>query len=221
MEKLTSEEYEQRILELEKVFYNKLNLKNILNENELTDFFQNIIIYLKHGKGKELVGRTPKMLESKIDYFINFGIKVGLNPKEIIKCIEKFPNILNIMDEKFVYKYSFLKVIENEDNTLRKNRLITDIEDFEVSLETMYSRYCLMNDLDYKDINWSNLVHESHPEFIKKFVKGKYYKTYKVYDSADDLTSDKLKEMYPVNYNFIDELVIKDFGGLNESFLKK
>lgn len=222
MEKLNNIEYEKRIIELEKVFYNKLNLKNVLNESELVNFFQNVLKYLKHGRGKELllVGRTPETLENKIDYFINFATKVGLNNKDIICCIERFPNILNIMDDKFVLKYIFLSVLENEKNTLRRDKLITDTEDFEVSLEVMFSRYCLMKELNYNSISWSNLVHESHSEFIKKFVKGAYSKPYKIYNSPLEMTSEMLREKYPIDYEFIKGL-INNNGGLNVNIRSK
>lgn len=215
MNKITKEELSERIDEIESILFSKLNIKETLSDIELVDFYESFIPYFKHSRGEEILGRRPETLEKNIERFIDFSNKIGLTAKEVICILKKTPSIMH--DNDFINKYIFLSVIENEGNTLRKTKLIEKPQDFRVSLDTIYARYLLMKDLKYPDINWSNVVHESHYDFVKKFIKAKHVKKYKVFDSLEAISEDKLKLMYPVNYNFINELKeseLNSFGGI-------
>lgn len=215
MNKITTDELINRIDEIERMLFSKLNLKEYLTDDNLVDFYESFIPYIKHSRNEEVSGRRPETLEKYIDRFISFSNIIDLSNMEVIEILKKHPSILH--DEDFINKYIFLSVIENENNTLRKTKLIEKPQDFRVSLETIYARYLLMKDLRYPDINWSNLVHESHYEFAKKFVKVKATKIYKVFDSLEDISEVKLKAMYPVDYSFIEELKnneLNNFGGI-------
>lgn len=210
MNKITKEELINRIDEIEKILLSKLNLKEALDDESLIEFYESFIPYIKHSRIEEISGRRPETLEKYINRFINFSNSIGLSNYDVINILKKHSSILH--DEEFINKYIFLSVIENENNTLRKTKLIEKPRDFRIGLETLYSRYLLMKDLEYPDINWSNLVHDSHYEFSKKFIKVKTYKKYKIFDSLEDISELKLKSMYPIDYNFIEQLKNNDFN---------
>ncbi|MBQ3021206.1 MAG: hypothetical protein IJD92_03175 [Bacilli bacterium] len=218
--KITDDEKIERIDEIERILIEILDLDNIFSVEEKSSFFEKIIPYLQHNRNKTLLGRKPETIERQIDNYINFCKSIGLKKIEIVKSIYNFPSIIHTFNEEdFLYKYILMSVVENEDNTIRKNMIVEKPEDFKISLNVLYARYCLMKDLKYPNITWRNLIHDSHNDFVSKFVKRGYDKAYKVYKSCDMLTKEVLENMYPVDYNFIlelDNLDINNFGVSDE-----
>lgn len=208
MNALTKDETSRRVDELESILSTKLKLRENLNDEELIDFYLHIIPYLKHSKNDKMSGRPPKTINEDLDNFLEFAHYINLNEKEIIKVIKKFPAIMRMIDDKFYWKYILMGVLENEDNTLRKTMLIERTQDFQIELELLYARYSLMKKLNYQDITWSSLVKNSNNEFAKIFTKSKYAKPYKVFDSVDELDRDKLIMMFPIDYNYLKQIVL-------------
>jgi len=206
MKQLSNEEITQRVVEIEQILCDKLNLKENLSEEEISFFYLNIIPYLKHSKNETMTGRPPKTIEEDLDNFIEFVKTIDLSELEIIETIKNFPAIIRMIDEDFYWKYVLMGVVENEDNTLRKTMLITRTRDFQIDLKLLFSRYCLMKKLNYSDITWNSLIKNSSKDFAKIFVKGKYSKPYKIYKTIDELSSDKLRYMFEVDYNFLTNL---------------
>ena len=208
MSKIDQNDILKRIEETENVLLNDLHLKENLSALELCKFYEKFIPYLMHSGNNELTGRTPETLKKNINKYVVFCRKVGLTEREIIQSIEKFPSILHTFDDSFVDKYVLLSVIENEDNTLRKNKLINNPRHFSIDIKTIYARYMLMESFDYPMV-WSNLVKATNNEFASIFVKNGYNKTYKVFESIDDVMY-TLKTKYPVDYSFLEELKKSD-----------
>ena len=125
MNKITTDELINRIDEIERMLFSKLNLKEYLTDDNLVDFYESFIPYIKHSRNEEVSGRRPETLEKYIDRFISFSNIIDLSNMEVIEILKKHPSILH--DEDFINKYIFLSVIENENNTLRKTKLIEKI----------------------------------------------------------------------------------------------
>ena len=209
--KITKDEVVLRIDELEKVLLEGLDLKNNLSIEELEQFYSSIIPYLMHNRNKEMLGRTPETLKINIDKYIDFCKKVGLTERDIIMSISKFPSILHTFNEEFVDKYVIMGETENEDNTLRKDKLVNNPRAFSIDFETVYARYSLMTEYNYP-VNWNNLVKNTNDEFASIFVKGKYEKSYKVFENKSLLSVENLRRLYPVDYSVINDLRKKDIN---------
>lgn len=201
--KFSKEEMMERIDETEKVLLEDLDLKENLSFEELNDFYVKFIPYLMHNRDKKVLGRTPEKLKENIDKYIIFCEKVGLTKKEIIQSIGNFPSIIHTFDDEFVDKYALMGIVENEDNSLRKDKLIRNPRSFSIDINTIYSRMRLMQELNYP-INWSNLVKATNEEFASIFVIGKYYKSYKIFSSIDEVNT--VLNNYFIDYNIINDI---------------
>ena len=204
MSTITREEIEKRIEETEKILQDKLRI-DLLTTDQLSDFYANFITYLSHSSNKELLGRRPKELSENIDKYKEFCKRVGLTEIEIIESIKNFPSILHTFDDEFVDKFVILSVVENKENTLRKEKLIKNPRAYTIDIKTIFARYQLMQKLKYP-ITWSNLVKATNNEFASIFVKDKYDKPYKIFDNINEVSSDRLKEMFPLDYIVINDL---------------
>lgn len=216
MPKITNTEEMKRTDEIESLLATKLRLKENLSDAELIDFYTKIISYLKHSNSDKIAGRPPKTISEDLDSFLEFAHLINLNEKEIIDAIKKFPAIIRSIDNDFYWKYILMGILENEDNTLRKNMLVIRTKDYRIDLKTLYARLCLMKNLGYQDITWSSLIKNSNNEFAKIFTKSKYSKPYKVFDSIEDLSKDKLIKMYPVDYNVLKEIALLQVNNFHQ-----
>lgn len=226
MSKITKDELIESMNEVENILMSVLNLKENLTDLELAEFYTCFIPFLNHGRKNELLDRSTDTIKSKLIIFYNFAKNIGLTDREIINFLKEYPSVLNVAgSQKFIDKYILLSVIENEDNTVRKRHMITRPKDFRVSLETIYARYALMRNLGYDKINWSMLVKKTHDSFISRFViNGGEDKSYKVFNDVKDMSADKLRELYPVDYSFIEELrncEVNSFGGFDGKSMGK
>ena len=211
MNKFTNEEIIKRIDETEKVLLEGLNLKENLTPEELSEFYTKFIPYLMHNRDNKMLGRTTETIKKNVDNYIDFCLRVGLSEKDIIISIENFPSIIHTFDNEFVDKFVIMGVVENEMNTLRKEKLIRNPRAFTIDITTLFARYKLMKNLNYP-ITWSNLVKATNDEFASIFVKDKYDKPYKIYSNKDDISVEKLKLKYPLDYQEINELRKKDIN---------
>lgn len=205
MNKISREQIVERMDETEKILLEGLHLKDNLNIEELNDFYVKFIPYLMHDRSDKFLGRTPKKLKENIDKYIEFCKNVGLSEKDIIISISNFPSIIHTFDDEFVDKFVIMGLAENSSNTLRKNKLINNPRVFTIDITTLFARYMFMMNIGYP-INWSNLVKASNDEFSNIFIKSKYDKPYKKYNSKEEFNVDILKQMYPLDYQIINNL---------------
>ena len=206
MANISKEEIIERTNQIENILLKELNLSEILDPTALEEFYLKFIPYIKHGRDTdEVTGRTPETIEKDLVNYINFCKIINLTDIEIITSIKNFPAIIREANEKLVDKYVLLSVVENEDNTIRKTNLINRPEDYIVDIKVIYARLMLMRNLSYP-ISWNSLVKASQTDFAKIFVKSKHKKAHKVFDSESELASYKLKQMYPIDYEFINLL---------------
>lgn len=196
--------------EIEKYLYLKLQLKEYLSEEELITFFTSIMNYLKHTKSEELKGRTYETFKKNIDELYNFLKAINCTDKEIINIISSSPDMLNTEIHKLYNKYLILGILDNcnKDPEYRKKMIINKPRDFRTSIETLYARYDFANSVGYpyKNITWSILMHDTNKEFIKKFVKSKYNKSYKIFKDENEVTAEMLIEKFPLDLDVIENL---------------
>lgn len=171
--------------ELVQLFVDKFHIDE-LEEKEQLLFLKNITAYLQHNRNSELKGRTIEFLEGKINKFVHMCEILGLSSRQMIDIVGVFPSLLNTIDD-FYYKYLILGVIENEDNTLRKSKLVNKPRDFAVGLKQVYARYKLVCETGYTECSWNSLVHASKKEFARIFVRGTYKKPYQFFNSVESV----------------------------------
>ena len=185
--------------EIVNLFNETLKLNSYLDSAGQSLFWDSIKSYMQHCRNEQLGGRTYDYVSTKLNQLMTFFQTIDLSEKEIIMVIQEFPSILNSSVSDIYYKYLLLGVIDSNENLNRKDRLINNPKDFITGLSLVYARYCLMVDLNYPQITYSNLFHDSAFEFASKFVKKKYNKPYQIFNNIDELTSEKLIEKYPLD----------------------
>lgn len=195
------------------LFNSKLNLENMSKDIQ-TSFIVSMTKYLDHGRKDIINGRTLAYISLKLDNLINLLECINLSKIEIVKALTNLPNILNGVDDLY-NKYLLLGIVENEENNLRKDKLINKTKDFMVGLPKIYARYCLIEKVAYES-SWNSLVHSSDKEFANMFVKGTYQKPYQVFESINQV----LDWLNNVN---IENLDIEYFKSLkvNEELVEK
>ncbi|MGM9835002.1 MAG: hypothetical protein ACI31M_04420 [Bacilli bacterium] len=172
--------------EVEDLFERKLKISE-RHIDVIKKFYSSIKIYLNHSSSNtDLKGRTVQYLEQKFDKLIAFYSALGATLDEMVFAISVMPSLLNIADDLYA-KYLLLGVIENENNTIRKNNFLNKTNDLRVGLKTLYSRYKLISYSGYRTYNWNNMVHCSEKEFAKIFVKGIYQKPYQLFERIEDV----------------------------------
>ena len=144
---------------------------------ELTDKF---LQYLQHG-------RTLETVEIYLQKFCKFFRTLGYLDKELANVIIKCPNILNCSNNLYE-KYIFLNQVFN--GTGVKEYVLRHPIDFGIcSFDTIYARWGLCLSTGYYDFKLSTLIKSTSSEFEKIFVKGRYKKPYKIYDSVHEVTA--------------------------------
>lgn len=161
------------------LFQAKLNLSS-LPESQQQAFDIAITKYLTHGRKGFVNGRTLEFVDRQLTKLIFLLLCIGYNQQEIVQIITNLPSILNTVDDIYK-KYLLLGVIENNANTIRKDRLLHKTKDFMVGFKKIYARYKLICESGYNNFNWNILVHASDNEFSKIFVQGAYRKEYQLF----------------------------------------
>ena len=196
------------------LFYSKLSLQTMSKDIQ-TSFLAAITRYLDHGRKEEINGRTLSFVSKQLNRLIELLTCIGLSQEEIVRVITNLPSVLNTVDDLY-NKYLFLGILENEENTFRKDKLLNKTKDFMVGLSKMYARYRLISESGYDNYKWNSLVHASDKEFASIFIKSNYSKPYQLFETADqvytwlsnvDITELNMNEFrnLPVN----EELVVK------------
>jgi hypothetical protein len=164
--------------------------------------------YLEHGRTEGVVeGRTYDYLEKHLNELVILMEAIGLSNEEKVIVITNMPSLLNTSSD-MITKYLLLGVLENEDNTFRKNKLINKTNDFRIGLRKLYARYVLATHAGYPEINWNLLVHSSDLEFAKRFVRGSYYKPYQMFRNIDEVMA--YLDRIDVSQMEIDEIISWD-----------
>ena len=167
--------------EFKDLFYEKLLLSE-LSFKEQSDFLVSMTSYLSHGRTEEINGRTLDYVRDRLNRLLEFLYALDFNQKEIVQIITTYPAILNAVDNLYE-KYLFLGVIENMDDSLRRNKLLNKPRDFMIGLNKIYARYKLIVDSGYNSFTWNSLVHASDKEFSSIFIKTNYDKPYQIFDN--------------------------------------
>lgn len=204
------------------LFYTKLEMRTMSQEVQ-TSFIAAVTRYLDHGRRDEINGRTISFVARQLDSLIYLLECIGYNKEEMVRIITNLPAILNTVDDLYK-KYLFLGILENEENSFRKDKLLNKTKDFIVGLPKMYARYRLIQESGYNVIRWNSLVHASDREFASIFIKGAYAKPYQLFRQEEsvyewlrnidvnELDISELKVL-PVN----EELVVQYEGKSQES----
>lgn len=171
--------------ELVQLFYKKLHMNELQKEDQIY-LLKTVTTYLQHNRSEDIKGRTADFLDAKLSTFVSIGEAIGLSYPEMAQAIGGFPNILNTVDD-FYTKYLILGVVENEDNTVRKMKLVTKPRDYAVGLQQVYARYKLVCESGYNGFTWNTLVHASKGEFASIFVNGVYHKPYQLFSNKEEV----------------------------------
>ena len=161
--------FEQEVIDL---LNNNLNVA-VLDSELLGDFLYSLSVYLKHArKSDKMGGRTDDFLKEHFVELVNTLRAFEYNDNEIITIIGKIPSLINVSSDVYP-KLLLLGVIENGNNEVRKEKLLSKPKDFMVGLSKVYARYKLISESGYNTYTWNSLVHATDKEFASIFV----YKT--------------------------------------------
>lgn len=201
--------------EFKDLFYKKLKLATLSFEVQ-SKFLASITRYLSHGRKEDVInGRTYEFVNNKLDKLLNLLYAIGYNDAECVQIITNLPSLLNSVDDLYG-KYLFLEIVENDENSFRRDKLLNKTKDFMVGLQKMYARYRLICESGYDKIRWNSLVHASDREFASIFVLGTYDKPYQMFSdetevdewlsriSLDDLDLEEVKKS-PFNEELVAE----------------
>lgn len=164
----------------------KLNLKSLSLDLQ-TAFWTSFTKYLEHGRKKGVIeGRTVEYLEKHLDELLKFLDALSYTDEEKVTIITRMPAILNTTRE-VIDKFLLLGVLENEENTFRRKKLLNKTNDYRVGLKKIYGRYITAITAGYPNINWNLLVHATDTEFAMIFVQNVRKKDYQIFESIEDV----------------------------------
>ncbi|MDE5889095.1 MAG: hypothetical protein K2H20_03650 [Bacilli bacterium] len=200
--------------EFVEMFYRKLHLSQCSIEQQ-EKFLISVTRYLDHGRKEEINGRTLEYVERQLDKLLKFLGSIECTIEDAVTIMTNMPSLLNTVDVLYD-KYLFLGVVENEENTYRKDKLVNKTKDFMVGLPKIYARYRLVCESGYGKANWNNLVHSSDKEFASIFICGKYNKSYQLFDGYEGVMS----WLADVDYSDLDIEEIKHWT-INKEIVEK
>ena len=172
--------------EVAMLFEKKLHLSSI-GETLKNKFLLVMSKYLEHGRTEGVIeGRTYEYLDRHLSELILLMDAIELSNEEKVIVLTNMPSLLNTSSD-MITKYLLLGVLENEDNTYRKKKLINKTNEYRIGLKKLYGRYVLATHAGYPEINWNLLVHSSDFEFAKRFVRASYYKPYQMFRDVEEV----------------------------------
>lgn len=160
--------------DLKSVLNSKLFLEQFLTEKEIETFFEVISNYLLNRSTKETFLKN-------IDDTISFYELVGVEYRDMIFSIMKWPAIIHADKEELFIKFLMLAdVISWRTGELaRMNILINHPKDLMTGIETIYSRLCYLqsdygkNVLRNEGITRRKILKVTHGEFAEMYKIGK------------------------------------------------
>lgn len=160
---------------------------NRVDEDLKIRFLLSMNKYLEHGRNSGIIGgRTYDYLDKHLTELMLLLDALSLSYEEKIIVLSNMPTLLNTSSD-MITKYLLLGVLENEDNTFRKNKLINKTNDFRIGLKKLYGRYMLAVHARYPNINWNLLVHSTDVEFALRFCKNAYNKPYQIFNNVEEV----------------------------------
>lgn len=160
---------------------------SLVSESARNNFMISMKKYLEHSRIEgAMEGRTYEYIEKHLKELVLLMDAIGLSVEERIEVLTNMPSLINTSKD-MVTKYLLLGMLENDENSYRKKKLINRTNDFRIGLKKLYGRYTLAVHAGYPEINWNLLVHSTDIEFAKRFVKGAYYKPYQMFKSTDEV----------------------------------
>ena len=134
----------------------KLKL-SVVSESLRNKFYIVMRKYLEHGRKEGVIeGRSYEYLDKHITELMLLMDALELTAEERVTVLTNMPSLINT-GKDMVTKYLLLGVLENEDNTFRKKKLINKTNDFRIGLRKLYGRYILATNAGYPEINWNLL----------------------------------------------------------------
>ena len=168
------------------LFEERLKLKS-LSLDVQTAFWTSFTKYLEHGRKKGVIeGRTIEYLEKHLEELLKFLDALMYTDEEKVIIITRMPAILNTTRD-VIDKFLLLGVLENEENTFRRKKLLNKTNDYRVGLKKIYGRYITAITAGYPNINWNLLVHATDTEFAMIFVQNVHKKDYQIFESIDEV----------------------------------
>lgn len=172
--------------EVTELFENKLKLKSLPGAVQIS-FWNAITKYLQHGRKEGVIeGRTLEYLEKHLDELLKFLDALMYTDEEKVIIITRMPAILNTTKD-VIDKFLLLGVIENQENTFRRKKLLNKTNDYRVGIKKIYGRYITAITAGYHNINWNLLVHSTDTEFASIFVKNVHEKDYQIFDTHEEV----------------------------------
>lgn len=208
--KYNEQVYEEKKNSNKQVIIEELELDKYYTEIEIESILNKLKPYFDHSRNERTLGRDPETLRKNIKEILYFYKTIGLTTDEIISSIRSYPSIIH-SGNKILQNYLLYSCLEDIHNTERKNRLIKRAGDFIIDPKRTYARLKLMETLNYP-INWDNLVKKNDYDFAKIFVKSSYSKPHKIFKNPDEIMGDKLKNMYPFDYDYLGYLMELDIN---------
>lgn len=184
-----------------------------MNKQELIDKLASINLIMQEQDLNKVLDtlfyNVDENNDINVDNFYKFAKSNGLKDVEIVSFIKVNPKVLTEMGFKaFLRKYIFLSVIENDTNTRRIKYMKKSPKDFKTSLSKIYSKYQYLKKMGL-EIDWNSLLRQKQEKLDKKVISS----------GGTPLSIEKIREMYPVDEEYIDELkllAINNFGVLND-----
>ena len=212
-------ETEKKIEIIRRIIISKLHLVSNVDKDFFLDFCNKLTVFLRQDRNTDLLKYDEKKIKEKLDKLIIFFNNLEFNYKDIIDIIYKnYRFIDTVYSEDFYNKYILFSVIENTDNTLRKNLLKKDPREFNKPLDLLFAKYCFTKESG-RTITKGLLLNDNYSVFINKFVNNSYIRQpHEILREA--IPAEKLIERYPFDINVIKELK-KDDCNNNVSYYKQ
>lgn len=198
-------ENEDKIKEIRRLLINELQLIKYLDKEEFTKFCVNITNSLRYNRRMELLNKDINYIKKLVNNLCNFFDNVGMSRIDLINAISNNIELIEISSKPdFIDKYVLLSVIEDSNNSKRKQIIIDNSRILKKSIKEIYARYCLLKEYN-KNITVSSVVGASYNEFMNLFVRKSYYNDFKK-PLSHKISIDELIDKYPIDYKYIFEL---------------
>lgn len=113
------------------LFEERLNIKSLPVAMQEA-FWTSITKYLQHSRKEGIVeGRTYDYLEKHLEELLKFLNALRYTDEEKVIIITRMPAILNTTKD-VIDKFLLLGVLENEENTFRRKKLLNKTNDYRV-----------------------------------------------------------------------------------------
>ena len=178
--------------ELEIFLNNLLNLKNVLNDEEIKEFYNIINEYFKNRSKEET-------FEKNIKDLVKIYKEFNLTDKEIINSIKNNPSLIHADKRDLVFKFYMLGKVRDSKNgeSLRKTIIVDKSKNLRTSYEVMYARIKHLESLRN-----NNEVIRNDYITIRKLLKI----TNEEFETSYGISKEELLKRYPFTNDSIREI---------------